>query len=224
MTRRLFQSDPNPPDAGPEVLRRAGSTAPHHLNRTSCACASEAAAAAPVITAGRTSLATLLSAHILRDGELVILVLRPSLWFILLSSLWFIAVALLFMIAGKVFDARLPGPSRAYVELGVMAIACRIIWATLQWTGRLYILTDMRILSLSGVFNINVFDCPLRKVARTRLLRTVPEQALTVGTIEIVPQDDTAPFGLWQNVSRPRQVHEQIIATLRRAKQGLGVG
>jgi hypothetical protein len=105
-----------------------------------------------------------------------------------------------------------------------MAIAARIIWAILQWMGRLYVLTDMRIVSLWGVFNIEVFDCPLRKVARTRLLRSVPEQATGVGTIEIVPQDDAEPFGIWQAVPHPREVHEQVVATLRRAKQGLGAG
>ena len=34
----------------------------------------------------RTSLATLLTSHILRDGELVLLILKPSLWFIVFQT------------------------------------------------------------------------------------------------------------------------------------------
>jgi hypothetical protein len=179
-----------------------------------------AAAAAAADEPFTNSLATLLASHILRDGELVILILKPSFWFILLSSLRFIAIALIFIIASKVFDPQLPGRYRDYAELGVSAISARLIWATLQWMGRLYILTDMRILSLWGVFNIEVFDCPLRKIARTRLVRPTLERLVGVGSIEIIPQDESSAFGLWQTVARPRQVREQIIATINRAKQG----
>jgi hypothetical protein len=71
-----------------------------------------------------------------------------------------------------------------------------------------------------GVFNIELFDCPLRKVARTRMVRGITEQIVAVGSIEIIPQDESAPFGIWQTVGRPQQVHEQILATISRAKQG----
>lgn len=184
-----------------------------------------AAAAAPATpsaaAAFKASLATLLASHILRDGELVILILRPSLWFVLLSSLRFLGVVLLGMIAAKVYDAHLPGPNHDYQELGVWLMIGRLMWASLQWMGRLYILTDMRLLSLSGVLHVEVFDCPLRKVARTRLLRNLPDRVLGVGSIEIAPQDESLPFGMWQTVAQPKEVHEQILATLRRAKQGV---
>jgi hypothetical protein len=182
------------------------------------ACASEGAATATA-PATSTSLATLLASHILRDGELVLLILKPSIWFILLSSLRFIAVALIVIIAAKVFNPQ-PGPNRSYAELGATVIIGRLMWGMLQWMGRLYILTDMRILSLTGVFNVEVFDCPLRKVARTRLVRGLQDRAVGVGSIEIIPQDESYPFGLWQTVGRPKLVHEQIVATISRAKQG----
>jgi hypothetical protein len=181
--------------------------------------ASEGAAAA-VAPPFSPSLATLLATHILRDGELVLLILKPSLWFVLLSSLRFIAAVLILIIAAKVFDPRLPGPNRDYLETGLTIIAARLMWATLQWMGRLYILTDLRILCVWGIFNVELFDCPLRKVARTRLVRGLSDQIVAVGTIEIIPQDESLPIGVWQTIGRPRQVHEQILATISRAKQG----
>jgi hypothetical protein len=121
-----------------------------------------AAAAAPPFS---PSLATLLATHILRDGELVLLILKPSLWFVLLSSLRFIAGVLILTIAAKIFDSHLPGPNRDYLETGLTIIAARLMWATLQWMGRLYILTDLRILCVWGIFNV----APSKLFRRTSL-------------------------------------------------------
>ena len=181
---------------------------------------SEAAAAPGAAAVPNTSLATLLASHILRDGEVVILILKPSFWFIALSSLRFIAITLILMIAAKIFDPQLPGPYRSYLEAGISVITGRLMWASLQWMSRIYVLTDLRVLSLHGVITIDVFDCPLRKLARTRVVRNMTERLLNVGSIEIIPQDESAAFGLWQTVAKPNWVREQIIVAMKRAKQG----
>jgi hypothetical protein len=182
-----------------------------------------AAAAGESVETASGSLAALLTRHVLRDGELVLLTLRPSLWFIPLSSLRFIAVVLLFMLAGRVFDQQLPYSARFYIETGVFLIAGRLTWALVQWMGRLYVLTDLRILAISGVFAAHIFECALRKVARTRLVYTMRERVLGLGSLEIIPQDDEAPVGLWQMIARPRRVHERVLSAIRRARQG-GMG
>lgn len=182
-----------------------------------------AAAASPAAVPVTTSLAALLTQHILRDGELVILILKPSLWFIPLSALRFMAAMAIVLIAAVLLDPHLPGNNRQVLEIGAFIIAGRLMWSILQWMGRLYVLTDLRILRLSGVFNPDIFDCPLRKVARARLIVTLPDRVLGIGSIEIIPFDDAYPIGLWQLIARPRQVHRQVVATIHRAKQG-GMG
>ncbi len=185
-------------------------------------CPSEASAAA-VSPGAATAFAALVTGHLLRDGELVVLILRPSRWFILLSSLRFLAVVAIFMAASVILGERWGIPSRQYVECGAIIMAARLMWAVLHWMGRLYILTDLRLLRLSGVFNVDIFDCPLRKVARTMLEVTFKERLCRVGTIIIIPQDEDYPIGAWQMVPRPKRIHQQIMATIARAKQG-GVG
>jgi hypothetical protein len=165
-------------------------------------------------------LAALLTRHIIQDGEVILLILKPSLWFILLSMLRFAAVIFIVMIAGKVFDEHLPGQPRTYVEIGMILLAGRLMWAILQWMSRLYILTDLRIIRLSGVFTPDVFDCPLRKIARTRILYTVRERVLGLGSVEIIPADENYPIGLWQTIARPVAINDQIVAAINRAKQG----
>ncbi len=178
-----------------------------------------AGAAAPV-AATPAPLALLLTRHILQDGEIILLILKPSIWFIVLSMLRFAAAVLIYMLAGIVFDEHMPGPGRFYVESGVFLLAGRLMIAILQWMARLYILTDMRIVRLSGIFTVNIFDCPLRKVARTRILYTVRERLFGMGSIEIIPSDEEYPIGVWQMVARPVAINDQVVAAINRAKQG----
>ena len=150
---------------------------------------------------------------------MVLLILKPSLWFIVFGSMRFAAAVLIITIGAQLWldDARAVG-SIAYA--GTFLLAGRVMWAVLQWMGRLYVLTDLRILRLSGVFNVEIFDCALRKVATTRLTRTFREKLWRLGSIEIVPADDSCPPGVWQTVKRPADVHAKVQSTIERAKQG----
>jgi len=181
---------------------------------------SAAAAAAPPIT---TSLATLLTSHILQDGEIVLLILKPSLWYIVASCARFLAGVLILVIGSILLSDRVPGRQLTYIDAGIFLIAGRIMWAILQWMGRVYVLTDRRIVVLGGVFTIDIFDCPLRKVARTRILYSARERILRLGTIQIIPGGDDMPDGLWQMIARPMEIHEAMVAAINRAKQG-GLG
>ena len=174
----------------------------------------------PAVPLRRPSLAALLAGHILQDGEVVILILKPSLWFLVLSSLPFAAVASILVLWMLISTNPSRTQSAAYVETAVAVVAGRVIWAILQWMGRFYILTDLRILRLGGVFTIELFDCPLRKVARTRVVASTLERIVRTGSIEVIPQEGSWGLGNWQTIDQPREVHEQIVASINRAKQG----
>ena len=203
-------------------LRHPPSSLLHPRLRPAILNASEGAGAATVEAPTATSLATLLSRHILRDGEVVILLLKPSPIFIGLSSIRFIAVVALLVTAIFLFDIndRFQWNTVAVIEGGIFIVAGRLMWAVLQWMARLYVLTDLRVLRISGVFNVHIFDCPLRKVARTRLMDVTRERVVGTGSIEIIPLEENSPEGIWQTVAQPRQVHEQVVATINKAKQG----
>src|SRR5580658_4962130 len=146
----------------------------------------DAAAAVPA----RTSLAALLSGHVLRDGELILLILKPSLWFVPLQSMFFSGIVLAIIIAAALFDTQYHWHRSIYVESAAFLIAGRLMWAMLHWMGRLYILTDLRVLRVSGVFQIDIFDCPLRKVAHVHAMNALREKLLDLGSIVIFPKGD----------------------------------
>ncbi len=177
---------------------------------------------APAVPLRRASLAALLAGHILHDGEVVMLIVKPSLWFLVLSSLPFAAVASILLLWLLLFTNPSRSETLAYVEVAVAIAAGRVMWAVFQWMGRFYILTDLRIVRLGGVFTIELFDCPLRKIARTRVVASTLERIVRTGTIEVIPQEGSWGLGNWQTIGQPMEVHEQIVATINRAKQGGG--
>jgi hypothetical protein len=169
-------------------------------------------------TAAVTPLGAMLARHVVRDGEVILLALKPSFWFILLSSLRFSGVVSILALGAIASESRY-NREWFYIEAAIFLIAGRIMWAVLQWMGRLYVLTDMRVIRLSGVFKLDIFDCALRKVARTQVSASVKERVCGTGTIEIVPADESCPSGFWQTVRRPAEVNELIVSTINRAKQ-----
>lgn len=164
------------------------------------------------------SLAQLLAGHVLQDGEVVLLILKPSLWFILFSTMRFAAGVLIAVIAAELWLPR--QAARWYVDAGLFLLFGRLLWSVLQWMGRLYVLTDLRILRLSGVFTVEIFDCTLRQVSQTRLVYSFRERLWRLGSIEVTPRDDATPPVLWQTVRHPVEVQEQIVAAIRKAKNG----
>jgi hypothetical protein len=181
---------------------------------------SAAAVVAPAVPLRGSSLAALLAGHILQDGEIVLLILKPSLWFLVLSSLPFAAVVSILIMWLLIATNQSRPETVAYVEAALVLIAGRVAWAILQWMGRFYILTDLRILRLGGVFSIEIFDCPLRKFARTRVVASTLERLVRTGSIDVVPQEGSWALGHWQTIGQPREVHEQIVGAINRAKQG----
>lgn len=177
------------------------------------------AAAAADALPFRTSLAALLTGHILRDGEVVLLILKPSMWYIVFSSMRFAAAVLIVAIAAQLWLHQ-PHVAGSVAYAGAFLLAGRVMWAALHWMGRLYVLTDLRIVRLSGVFNVEIFDCALRKVAGTRLTRTFREKLWRLGSIEIIPADDSCPPSTWQTVGRPAEILAKVQATIERARQG----
>lgn len=185
-------------------------------------CSSESGATAlPADDTAPSSLAALLTRHILHDGEIVILLIKPSWWFIVLHSLRFIAATLIVMIAAQVYRQLLPPRTPFYITwTGMILISGRLMVGAMQWMARYYVLTDLRILRLQGVFAVDIFDCALRQVARVRRVTTTRERLLGLGTLEIIPLKEESPIGLWQTIARPRQVYQTIIQAINRAKQG----
>jgi hypothetical protein len=164
-------------------------------------------------------LAALLARHVLSDGEVVLLILRPSRWFIALSCLRFLTVIAGILLLGAFYEPLPVAMLRQCLGAAAFLAAARLMWAILQWMSRLYVLTDQRILTLAGVFNVEAFECPLRRVARTFLDSPLRERVCRTGTVVIVPADDHLPLGAWRTVAEPREVLRTIREAIAHARR-----
>ena len=161
------------------------------------------------------------SRSLLADGEVVILELKPSLWFIPLVSGPVVVLGIIVLLA-----ADLPLVSRAVPTwqtilryAGAWIIGLRLFWAILQWMGRVYVLTDRRVIRQRGVLNIQVFECRLDRVQNTFIQRTVLQRVLGIGTIFFATAGTGVVEAMWQHIRRPAEVHREITAAIERFRQ-----
>lgn len=161
----------------------------------------------------------LVPAHLLDGGEIVILAIKPSLWFVpLTSARWLILSVVLFAAANISW---LSPHVAGYLRLiGYLGCAGRLGWAMLQWVSRLYVLTNRRVMRLRGVFNVELFQCELTRVQSVVLSASLPERLVRSGTILIQTAGalgSASGTAAWRIVARPLEVHQKLSEAIRRA-------
>jgi hypothetical protein len=158
---------------------------------------------------------------LLDGGEIVILALKPSLWYILFSSArWILAMGLV-IAASPWLD--LPSLNqRNIVQISLAAIGLRVGIGVLQWACRLYVLTNRRIMRIRGVFHVDIFECSLNRIQNTFLSMALHERLTRLGTISFATAGTAGVDPSWVNVPSPLDVHEKIRQAIRNVKNGAG--
>jgi hypothetical protein len=164
----------------------------------------------------------LVPAQVLRDDEIVLLAVKPSGWFVLLTSWPVLLFALLIAVATHAAD-RAFGAGTAVSGLYLLCLAAamiRIVVASFQWLGRAYVLTDRRLMRIRGVIRVDVFQCPLRQVAQTALTATRGEKALGLASLLFQAEGIDTSQAAWLNLSRPEEIRQAVEEAIRRARLG----
>lgn len=157
-------------------------------------------------------------ANLLQGDEVVLLVLQPSAWFIPLSclgSLLFIACITL----AFAWLTRFPGTPWSDAQafsLGAVVIAARLLWQSLEWASRSYVLTDRRILRRRGVIRVTVVDAPLRNVQNSVVFLQARERVLGLGSIGFATLGSDTFNVWWETIRRPVQVHRFVVEAIER--------
>ena len=208
MTPQLTDSKPSKPRPS-----RRGAPAHRYLaeDLTSGAGADEAAARA----------AGMLPAELLQPGEIIILLLKPSPWFILLAPLRSLALIVVLTIAAWVAEGYLSlGLSSQNIVLaGMTLLLARVFWQFLEWLSRVYVLTDRRIISVAGVIRVLVFETMHEKVQHTNAIFSLRERLFALGTISFATAGTAISETYWLMLSRPLEVHQKIVQTLQRYRR-----
>jgi len=156
--------------------------------------------------------------ELLSGGEIILLMVRPSLLFIVLGAstsliaicLAVVALALLARYAGLGL-----GDGQVFT-LGAIALGARLAWQILEWSGRLYVLTDRRVVTRAGVLRARVDEVMLGEVSGATTIASPPERFTGLATIVVRGLPDDAPRTAWIMVRQPQRVREQILRAVRR--------
>lgn len=159
------------------------------------------------------------ASDLVRDDEIVILLLRPSVLFVFLVPLGSIMVMLILTLLLALLAAKLPwvgwNEQQAYA-LGFALITARLIWQALEWINRIYILTDRRIITRSGVLRVSVFESQLKHIQHTTVFMRLRERVFGLGTIGFATAGSDMLDSFWVMLRQPMAVHRVILDAIQR--------
>lgn len=163
--------------------------------------------------------ATIVPDKLLDAGEVVILAVKPSFWFVLIASAPALSAALgVAMLAYALQNLGVEWVSTKVVVLICSAVAlAKIMASCVQWAGRLYVLTNVRLMRIRGVLRADIFQCPLKQVRRFSMVASPAERVLGVASIWFEVEGSTAPETAWLHLAQPSEVHQVLSETINRA-------
>lgn len=168
-------------------------------------------ASIPVITRPRS-----IPGQLLAPTEQIIFELKPSLWFIPFESCrWLLGCLLLwgmlYVDANHLARSLIPHSTRYLLAQMVVAILLlRLLWAGMQWLGRTYVLTNLRVIRVRGVLNLELFECPLSKIQNTQLRLPLAQRIVHTGNIDIFTAGTDRAEASWIMVKRPVEVLQTL--------------
>ena len=177
-----------------------------------------ATAEAPVQEPAVTAAHLPLPVELLDGGEVIILALKPSRWFILFDAFKWIVAGLIVVAGASWAGGRLEWISYpALLQATLLVITGRVGVALLRWVSRFYVLTDRRALHLYGVLRTRVVDLALTEITHTRVIKGWHERLVGVGSIGFAAAQVTAHDPTWYHIAKPDEVHAQLRRAIERA-------
>jgi len=162
----------------------------------------------------------LVPANLLTDGELVLLAIKPSGWFVLIASLpILISAAVVSIIAYIVGIYRSSSPTETVLCLCAAVGFIRTVIACWQWIGRTYVLTNRRMITVRGVIRTRVSAVKLPDISKAILTAHIVERITGTGSIYCLTNAKDTPALIWNTISRPVEVHEIVLSTIDHARR-----
>ncbi|MHC4563065.1 MAG: hypothetical protein ACYS8X_09870 [Planctomycetota bacterium] len=145
---------------------------------------------------------------LLQDGEIIILSIKPSPWYVLLVSLP-VLVASAVTVAVAAACNRFGLLTTVHPVIYAVATVCmvgRLVAAGVQWMGVRYVLTNHRMLRLRTFLSTAVYEVPLTLIDRAAVGVSMPERLVGVGSVCYLDENGK-PFGaVWLCLADPHEV------------------
>lgn len=156
--------------------------------------------------------------ELLLPGEIVIILLKPSMWYIILSSLRELTiVGSMYLVAWYLVQKELLTVSMKEVNtVAGLILGAILLYAFIDWVARLYVMTDQRIIRVKGIFKVDVYTARLSRIQSLQMFFTVRERIFGIGTIGFSTAGDEGIEAYWLMIPRPLRHYEKIERAIER--------
>jgi uncharacterized membrane protein YdbT with pleckstrin-like domain len=158
--------------------------------------------------------------NLLGENEQIIFVTRQH-WLVLMGEIlseMVLAVALCFLIT-LIWMFWLPNPLVPLGYLLLLLPMVSLLRDLLIWRNRQYIVTNWRVIQITGIFNKEVSDSSLEKVNDVRLEQTFWGRILNYGNIEILTASELG-VSKFNMVGRPIRLKTAMLNAKENLNQG----
>ena len=165
---------------------------------------------------------------LLGERENIILVTRHH-WFFLASSIALEIVLILIIFTATIIGAVLLQPNPPFniivPVLGFILLLIPVATGTrdiLNWTNHQFIITNRRVMQISGIFNKSVIDSSLEKVNDIKMDQTALGRMFGYGDIEILTASELG-VNLFDKIENPVKFKTALINAKTYLEQGAEV-
>ena len=157
--------------------------------------------------------------HLLHGGEIVILALKPSIWFLVFVSVrWLFVGAAMILLAPVIAQWYTFFTQTMITQAALVIVSGRLIVALLQWSSRLYILTNRRVMSCRGVMQVTIFEAPLVEIRNTCVRQRRVEKIFDVGSVGLSLSEAGMVDSWWEQIPKPHDAHDRIRRAIQKAR------
>ena len=160
------------------------------------------------------------SEKLLDEGELILLAIKPSGWFVLLVS-WPVLVVAASLAGGTFLASVAMGvnlPEEMIYFFCMVMVVGRMVFACAQWVGRLYLLTSRRVMTIHGVVAVRIDHYPLKRIGETILSATAGERLFSLGSLMFQAVDTKQPATAWIHIFQPEEIRRKVDIAIRQAR------
>jgi len=163
---------------------------------------------------------------LLGERENIILGTRHH-WFVLASSIALEILLMLFIfaatLAGSIYLSDIGSPAWPILALiGFILLLIPIVTGTrdiLNWTNHQFIITNRRVMQISGIFNKSVIDSSLEKVNDIKMDQSALGRIFGYGNIEILTASELG-VNLFKKIDNPISFKSALINAKASLEQG----
>ncbi|MBG84427.1 MAG: hypothetical protein CMJ40_07780 [Phycisphaerae bacterium] len=163
---------------------------------------------------------------VIQGDEEIVLITRPSAWFVVLYPLkmilLIIVIAILVGVVCSMLNVTGLGGLMAWSTIWLLAALTIVLvlgWSLLEWRFHVYTLTTRRVLTSTGVVRRTLYETSLVHLRQTMVHVSIGERCVGVGSLLFATAGTAYYDTVWSMLSDPSAVQQKVQNLSRRSER-----